>query len=742
MPVAKGTAARSSRVMHAGALILFASLLGIAALAHEGHAPLPTRGATVDTAKRRIILAANARKALGIGVAEVGRELPPDSLLAYTTLVAPWNASGFADSLLPGRITRMLVRPGQQVTSGQTLAELEGPDTETLHLEWRIARTTLEMATRVLAVLKEAAGAIPESDILTAANQVSVANNTVELTRAKWVALGLNPQALDPRSGLPAVLPIRSPIAGTVVHADLSPGKVVEPGEHLFEIINTSRLWARLGLLERDLPRVAPGMKVEIGLTAFPGELFPGSISVVSQSLDPVTHLNDVWVELANPPGQPPRLLPGMRGQARIFLPNVQGTLVVPAQSLVDNGVDRFVLVEEASTATASEYQARSVQVIRETGNLVELRCPGLVPGDRVVARGAHELGALLVSGVLRLTPETAASFNIATAQVRQLPLAQILDLPATVDHPPNQRGSASAKLPGVLISVLASPGQAVQSGQILAELFSLDLINLQLELLREQLRAELASAQLAQLRSSGDAASRRRLVEAEAASTNATETRDTLRRKLALLGLEQSRLDALVAKREIIPTLPVRAPNPGIIAHFRSIIGKSVKANENLFEIHDNSAPQIKLSVSEAEVARIRPGQKARVRLVSRPGIVLTGKVTGNSGTLDPETGSLSAWVELDAPAPEGLRQNAMAQVTLELDPGHLANAIPLSALHREGTRFHVFAPKGAGYLRLPVRIGYRNDLFAEVLEGLDPGDTIAVAGVEELNTAWLSVR
>src|SRR5436305_14749172 len=96
-------------------------LLTVAAawlLAHEGHASLPTRGAQIDRAKGQVILSAEARAALDVRTAEVRARPVPASVLAYATLVSPWQKRGFVTPRLTGRVVKLHARPGQAVAAG------------------------------------------------------------------------------------------------------------------------------------------------------------------------------------------------------------------------------------------------------------------------------------------------------------------------------------------------------------------------------------------------------------------------------------------------------------------------------------------------------------------------------------------------------------------------------------------------------------------------------------------------
>ena len=275
-----------------------------------------------------------------------------------------------------------------------------------------------------------------------------------------------------------------------------------------------------------------------------------------------------------------------------------------------------------------------------------------------------------------------------------------------------------------------------------LAEVFSLDLLNLQLDLLREHLAADLAGQEVARLRTVKVLAAKRRLAEAEAASMSAANKRDSLRRRLELVGLTSGQLDALVTKREVVPALPVRAARAGTVVSFDRVIGQAVRADESLFEVHDLAKPWIEAFVSERELVRVGVGQVARVRLVGDSGGVLVGKVARSGRTFGMTHRTLSMWVDLDSPPPAPLRHGQMARLSLVVETHPPTLAVPLVAVVRDGTRTFVFVRTGDTFDRREVTLGRADDRFAEVKTGLAAGEPVAVTAADELNTAWASVR
>src|SRR5262249_18437557 len=318
--------------------------------AHEGHAPLPTKGAQVDVAKGRLVLSRDAREALDVQTADVVERSVDEKLLAYATLVAPWQQHAYVSTRLAGRIEQLHIRPGQAVTAGQLLAEVQSPELKNLQLELRNARNDVDLSERILKELEPAIqqGAVSGQRLLEAQTKHRQNVNALAVARGKWLGLGLTQESLDQLlrerdSQRVHTLPVLSPIAGVVIHADLAVGKVVEPAEHLFEIVDLATVWVKISVLEKDLPRVAVGQSVKLNLAAYPGEVFHTQIQVKGLYLDPVTHFDTVWAELANSAGHEPRFLPGMSGQAQLLLSAPAKMLAAPTAALIADGAERYV---------------------------------------------------------------------------------------------------------------------------------------------------------------------------------------------------------------------------------------------------------------------------------------------------------------------------------------------------------------------------------------------------------------
>ena len=718
-------------------------------LAHEGHAPLPTKGVQVDVARGHLLLTPAARDGLAVTTADVETQAVEGKLLAYARVELPWTHHGFATARLAGRVEKVHVLPGQTVRAGDVVAEVRSLDLDTLQLDALSARTEVALGEKVATGLRAsvASGAEAGQSLIDVESKLAQARNALIVARSKWLALGLGADSFESllkrgeaTKGL--TLPVRVPVGGTVIHAELTAGKVVEPTEHLAEVADVSTVWVRLGVLEKDLHRVAVGTPVDVRLVAHPGEVVRTTVSAVAPYLDPTTHLASVWAELKNPAAGEPRFVPGMSGQADVILPAEKPRLTVPVAAVAREGVDTFVFVEEASAAGASEYRKKSVALGRRAAGRVELLAGEVVPGDRVVVRGAHELSGLFAPGVLRLGPEAERSIGLKVEPATPGAVDEVVTLDGAVDLPPADRGSATAPIAGVIAKVNAERGRAVKAGEVLAEVVSPEVQTMQLDLIRTGLELQLESETLSRIRDVA-AVPRRRVWETESRVVALKSQVETLRRKLETVGLAAADIDRVVESRQVLSAVPVRAPISGVVVTFDKALGQAVAAQEILFAVHDRGRPWVMGNVTERDVTRVRVGQAVRTRLVSDPSAVLSGRVARSGRTFGADSRSLAVWVELDAGNRPALVHGQLATLSVVTGSRATAVSVPVSAVGGEAGAQFVFVRRPDGvFERRAVELGAADDRRVEILRGLGAGEPVAVAGVAELVTGFASLR
>ncbi|MDP1796429.1 MAG: efflux RND transporter periplasmic adaptor subunit [Planctomycetaceae bacterium] len=727
--------------------VVLLGLSDVSTFGHEGHQPLPTKGVQIDLQSGHLTLSRAAREVLDVQTVEVEMRNVATSVRAYATAVAPWTQRAYVTSRLSGRIVALRVRPGDVVVAGQILAELDSLDLQTLRLDYQKTLNELDLSTKILESLEPAAkaGSIPGQRLFEAETTQRQNQNALAVLRAKAAGLGVAETDLStPVTGdsLPLRLSLASPLGGVVVHADVAVGKFVEPTEHLFEIVETARAWVKMGVLEQDLHRVQEGQTVRLAFHGLPGQRFETKVDKLGLWLDPQTHQGTAWAEIVNT-ATTPRLLPGMNGQAEFVLPGRLQSLSVPTTALFSDGAERYVFVEETSTKASSEYRKKPVVIGRQTREFAEVVSGDLYPGDRVVTRGGHELSSLFFLGVLRLSPETAKSLGLQVEAVSERSVERILRLEGAIDVPPQRRTVASSQLPGTLRELHVDRGQSVKAGDILAEVASLELQDVQLDFLQAHLDGTLWRDTLARRRGAGDALPRRTVLETESRVKAFEAQFANLRQKLLTLGLTSEQISGVANTQQVIGALPIRAPIDGVVVRFDRVLGQVVRADEPLFEIHDLAQVWVEAFVGERDSAQVQVGQTARIQLVAHPDFEAEGTVARIGPVVGTDSRTLAAWIEFrDLPAVP-LQHNMLARVTLTTERPSPTLAVPLGAVVRDGLRSFVFVQKPDGtFDRRRVELSRADDRFVEIRTGLARGEMVATSGVPQLQTAYSALR
>jgi Cu(I)/Ag(I) efflux system membrane fusion protein len=201
-------------------------------------------------------------------------------------------------------------------------------------------------------------------------------------------------------------------------------------------------------------------------------------------------------------------------------------------------------------------------------------------------------------------------------------------------------------------------------------------------------------------------------------------------RKRLELLGLTAPQIDAIAAKGEAQEDTAIASPRTGFVIEKNVVEGASIDAGMRLFRIAALNRVWVEADVYEADLARVRVGQAAKVTLDYLPGSSYDAKVSYVYPYL--ESGARTGRVRIElANTQLELRPGMYASVELTSDAG-LRLQVPSSAIVYTGPRRLAFIDLGEGRLRpQEVRVGGEANGMYEVLDGLKAGDVVATSGV-----------
>jgi len=286
-----------------------------------------------------------------------------------------------------GRVTRIIAKVGDRVAAGQPLAEMVSPDFGQAQAEARKARADLSLATQALERQKE----LNEHGV-TSLKDLQQATADHDRARAEADrALG-RLSAYGHGVGTGNQFLLKSPNAGTVVERNLNPGQELrpdQPGSPLFVITDPTRLWVIVDANEADIGALKVGTPLVISSNQFPDDAFAGTLTQLSDFVDPVSRTLKVRGAVPNAD----RVLKGeMFVSARIKVPKAD-VPTVNSKAVYLSGVRKYVFVRSGGNT----FTRRAVRVGRELDGRMPVLA-GLKEGEEVVVAGNLFLDQIISS--------------------------------------------------------------------------------------------------------------------------------------------------------------------------------------------------------------------------------------------------------------------------------------------------------------------------------------------------------
>jgi len=363
----------------------------------------------------------------------------------------------------------------------------------------------------------------------------------------------------------------------------------------------------------------------------------------------------------------------------------------------------------------------------------VVLIAPLIINGcksGRVNAAAEEPPSAKVVSGVdvSFFAVEHPELYPVATATVYQSPSR--LSVTGTVFPDISRTVPVISLASGRIVDMRARLGDAVKKGQLLLRVRS-DDISGGFDAYRKAVSDELlARKQLerAKLLYEHGAMAQQDLEVAQDNEDDAKTTLDTATEHLRLLGSDPDDPKGIV---------DIQAPVTGVITDQEVAIGASVQAysTPNPFTISDLSTVWIVCDVYENDMASVRNGQSAEIRLNAYPDKILKGTISNVGSILDPNIRTAKVRIEVANPG-EMMRPGMFATATLFGKEKQTYAAVPTSAIVHLHDRDWVFVPEQGKFKRIEVVSGEQlPDNLQEILSGLQPGEQIVTNAINLQN-------
>jgi membrane fusion protein, heavy metal efflux system len=323
-------------------------------------------------------------------------DVPANEVLAPGKIEVNPNRVAHLTMPVAGRVGAVLVKVGDAVQQGGPVLRIESPDADAAVSAYMQARAQTEQARTALVKAKADLDrardlfehkAIANKEVLNAESVAAQSQAALDQNQAnvqgalrRLEILGLKPDTFGQQ------LTVTAPVAGKVLEVNVVPGEFRNDlSANLITIADLSTVWVASDVPESDIRFIHQGGRLEIELTAYPGEVFRGRVTRIADGVDPQTRTLKVRAEMENPQE---RLRPEMFGRIR----HVEGSSKLPVIPL------NAVLQSEGASVVYREvsrgvFEPVTVTLGARVGDRVAVKS-GLAVGDRIVTDGVMLLKA------------------------------------------------------------------------------------------------------------------------------------------------------------------------------------------------------------------------------------------------------------------------------------------------------------------------------------------------------------
>jgi len=289
----------------------------------------------------------------------------------------------------------------------------------------------------------------------------------------------------------------------------------------------------------------------------------------------------------------------------------------------------------------------------------------------------------------LQITSKQFKAAGIELGNLQKTGLTEFLKANGTLDVPPQSTAEVSTYIGGVVRSIKSVQGDYVRKGQVVITLEHPDYIILQENYVT--LKNEMDYLEKEYLRQKelyeGKVNAGKTFQLAESNFNLSKGKLSSLKRQLSMLNISTEELDQGIISQGVL----LRAPINGYVSHIHASLGSYAEPNKPLIDIIDNSKVQVKLEIFEADLEKIKTGQKISVKITNQNNVEIDGTITKIVRNIDSDTKSITVMGNLNNTD------------NVELIPGvfvnaliHVGNssvyAVPEKSIVRSGKSQYVF--------------------------------------------------
>ena len=356
----------------------------------------------------------------------------------------------------------------------------------------------------------------------------------------------------------------------------------------------------------------------------------------------------------------------------------------------------------------------------------------------RAASPGASDSPLAGLPETVTLTREQLKNGAIRVGHAERGAAQTRIKAPATVRFARDDVAKIGPRLPAKVVKATVHLGDAVNAGDTVAILESVELGKVKANYLNVRSRLDLARKKYQREKRlvAQKISSRATLEQARAAFEQARAELDSSTEELRLYGLSRKAIENIhPGTDEPFSRYRLTTPQAGVVEKMDITPGESLTPEMTPIEVVDPTRMWVMIDAFEKDVGRIKDGQKVLFEPRALPDRQFTGKVEWIARELSPTTRTLK--LRATVPNPEGILRagmfgNAFIRISGDKDANGRA-VLPADAIQTVNGSQIVFKPVAGSpgtFSVAVVRTGADSGDRVEIVSGVSPGEPVVVDG------------
>ncbi len=326
-------------------------------------------------------------------------------------------------------------------------------------------------------------------------------------------------------------------------------------------------------------------------------------------------------------------------------------------------------------------------------------------------------------AGTLKIGPVGSCEFALLKTAV------------GTIDFNENMLVQVFSQYSGKILKAFYNIGDEVKAGDILFTIDSPDLLQAESALLASSGVLELQKRTLARatmlLKAGGSA--QKDVDQSTSDHQTAEGSFKAAKNSVRIFGKSDAEIEQILSERKVDSTLVVPSPISGKIVARNAAPGFLTQPGNAPapYSVADLSTMWMLANVIETDAPAYKLGQEVEVRVPAYPGTVFKGHVTTLGSIIDPNSHRQLVRSEIDDPQ-HLLRSGMFASFVIRVGDPVRSLAVPAEGVVREGdgTMTVWVTSDSRRFTKRTVKVGLQQDGWSQILEGLQPGETVVMEG------------